>query len=187
MPSRSFTFEVLLPDGNSLLVLVQKKPEIKNFNLSVRPRDGRIRLSVPVSVGNDAIKHFLISKAAWIEKRLTVSTNTVQPIKKSEYDKEVVSVFLSFVKERTAYWESVTNLASSAIRVKNMTSRYGSCNVKTKKITISLILIDKPPICLDYVIVHELTHLVTRFHDKTFYAHLERFFPNRKEAEKMLR
>ena len=57
-------------------------------------------------------------------------------------------------------WEKITGLHPDGWQTKNMTTRWGTCNVKTHKIWLNLQLAKKTPECLDYVILHELTHLM---------------------------
>lgn len=71
-------------------------------------------------------------------------------------------------------------------RVKNMKTRWGTCNVVDKRIWLNLQLAKKPPECLEYVIVHELTHLYERNHNRRFWAYVERFYPNWQEVRRML-
>ncbi|MDR3263466.1 MAG: M48 family metallopeptidase [Clostridiales bacterium] len=89
--------------------------------------------------------------------------------------------------KKIAYWEEKTQLKCSSWSVVRMKSRWGSCNVKTKKIRLSLMLVHKPPECLDYVIVHELTHFVTRYHDAEFYSHMEKFYPESRKTAGLLK
>ena len=67
-----------------------------------------------------------------------------------------------------------------------MTTRWGTCNVKTHKIWLNLQLAKKTPECLDYVILHELTHLMEKNHNNYFVAHMDRFMPNWREIRKKL-
>jgi predicted metal-dependent hydrolase len=62
--------------------------------------------------------------------------------------------------------------------VKNMKTRWGSCNTNTKKIWISLKLAEKSTPCLEYVVVHEMVHLLERGHGKFFKAHMDRVLPD---------
>ena len=79
------------------------------------------------------------------------------------------------------------NLEISEFRIKNMKTRWGTCNIKDRRIWLSLALAKKPPICLEYVIVHELSHLFEKGHNKRFYTILDSYFPSRKEAESLLK
>lgn len=71
-------------------------------------------------------------------------------------------------------------------RVKNMKTRWGTCNVVDKRIWLNLQLAKKPPECLEYVIVHELVHLYERGHNKRFWSYVERFYPDWREVRKKL-
>ena len=59
-----------------------------------------------------------------------------------------------------------------------MKTKWGSCNTQTAKIWLNLELIKKPQICLEYVIVHELIHLIEKKHNKEFIRLMDKFMPN---------
>lgn len=71
-------------------------------------------------------------------------------------------------------------------RVKNMKTRWGTCNIQKKRIWINLQLCKKSPECLKYVIIHELTHLYIPNHGKEFKNLMDKFYPNWKETKKLL-
>ncbi len=71
-------------------------------------------------------------------------------------------------------------------RVKNMKTRWGSCNILDKRIWLNLQLAKKPPICLEHVIIHELTHLYEANHGPRFKNYMDNFEPNWREVEKIL-
>ncbi len=62
-------------------------------------------------------------------------------------------------------------------RIKKMTTRWGTCNVRDRRIWLSLELAKKPIECLEFIVVHEMTHLFERGHNKKFYALMDQFFP----------
>jgi len=61
--------------------------------------------------------------------------------------------------------------------VKNMKTRWGSCNTRDKRIWLSLKLAEKSEFCLEYVVVHEMVHLLERGHGKAFKDHMDRVLP----------
>ena len=67
-----------------------------------------------------------------------------------------------------------------------MVTKWGACSTDKKKLWFNLQLAQKPYACLDYIILHELTHLITRKHDATFIAHMDRYMPNWREIRKEL-
>lgn len=83
-------------------------------------------------------------------------------------------------------WSDYTGLVPSAWAVRDMTSRWGSCNTKTKKINLNLQLVHYPLICLEYVILHELCHIKVHGHGTDFKALLDRYMPDWKARKKLL-
>ena len=102
----------------------------------------------------------------------------------------VAAFYVNALKERIAErlpaWENVTGLKCSSWNVRNMRSRWGSCNVKTRKINFSVHLAEKPEICLDYLILHELAHIIYPNHGREFKEHLSRYMPDWKSVKKLL-
>lgn len=82
-------------------------------------------------------------------------------------------------------WESIIGVKSKAVAIRNMKSRWGSCNTRDKKISINLQLVKKPEICLEYVIVHELVHLLEPSHNAVFKGYMDRFLPDWREIKKV--
>ncbi len=70
--------------------------------------------------------------------------------------------------------------------VKNMKTRWGSCNTRDKRIWLSLKLAEKSEPCLEYVAVHEMVHLLERGHGKAFKDHMDRVLPEWKELRDKL-
>jgi hypothetical protein len=58
-----------------------------------------------------------------------------------------------------------------------MRTRWGSCNIRARRIWLSLELARKPVECLEYVLVHELVHLLERRHNQRFIAYMDQFLP----------
>lgn len=71
------------------------------------------------------------------------------------------------------------------LRIRSMKTRWGVCNVKTKVVTLNTELITKEIGCLDYVIYHELSHLVEANHSKRFWQVVEENCPNYKMYRKL--
>lgn len=73
------------------------------------------------------------------------------------------------------------------LTIRNMKSRWGVCNTKTHRVTLNLELIRKDIVCLDYVIVHELSHLIHANHSKDFWNLVEENCPDYKKIRKMMK
>ncbi len=77
-----------------------------------------------------------------------------------------------------ARWEQEMGVSSSGFVIRDMKSRWGSCNIRTKQICLNLQLAKLPMRCLEYVVVHELVHLLERNHNKVFQAYMDRYLPD---------
>jgi len=74
-------------------------------------------------------------------------------------------------------WESKLGVSISAWGVKQMKTKWGSCNVEGRRIWLNLELAKKPGHCLDYVVLHEMAHLKERHHNERFKALLDKHMP----------
>jgi len=83
-------------------------------------------------------------------------------------------------------WEKKMNVKVADVGVRKMKTRWGSCNQKLKKIHLNLELAKKPLQCLEYIIVHEMTHLLERKHNEKFIAYMNKFLPNWKSCKEEL-
>ncbi|MEM8831679.1 MAG: SprT family zinc-dependent metalloprotease [Cyanobacteria bacterium P01_G01_bin.19] len=83
-------------------------------------------------------------------------------------------------------WEQVIGVKTNDWGVKKMKTRWGTCNTQAKRIWLNLELIKKPHQCLEYVVVHELVHLLERNHGDRFQAYMTRFMPRWREYERQL-
>ncbi len=77
-----------------------------------------------------------------------------------------------------AKWEPIIGVKVKEFGVKRMKTCWGTCNTKAKRIWINLELAKKSPTCLEYVVVHEMVHLLERHHNERFKAYMDKFIPN---------
>lgn len=75
-------------------------------------------------------------------------------------------------------WGKVTNIQVNDWQIKLMKTKWGSCNIEEKKIWINLELIHKPLHCLEYIILHEMIHLIERHHNEKFQYYMDTYMPN---------
>lgn len=115
---------------------------------SVQREHGRLNLSVPRYASQEE-RHNL--GEAWCRDELR---QAAQPI--------------------MARWEGLLGVKVRALFVQRMKTKWGSCNPVTGNIRLNTELAKKPPECLEYVLLHELAHLVERTHSDAFYGLLGR-------------
>lgn len=98
------------------------------------------------------------------------------------YRSELKRVLPSVLKQ----CEDRIGVATNACNVKYMRTRWGSCNIAEKRILINLQLVKKPVDCLEYVLTHELVHLLEKNHNNRFRSLVEKYCPNWKDAKQLL-
>jgi predicted metal-dependent hydrolase len=83
--------------------------------------------------------------------------------------------------------EKTMNVKVNEFGVKRMKTRWGTCNIRARRIWMNLELAKKPMHCIELIIVHEMTHLLERNHNERFYAYMTKFLPQWKESKKELK
>lgn len=83
-------------------------------------------------------------------------------------------------------WEKKTGLKAASWQTKYMTTRWGTCNPKAGNIWLNLQLAKKTPECLEYVILHELVHLIEKNHTERFVLLMDKHMPMWREIKTKL-
>ncbi len=207
------------------------RKDIKNIHLAVYPPTGRVRIAAPLSVNNDTIRLFAISKLGWIKRhqrefdaqerispreykqreshyfqgrrylmkiiekddppKVILRTRTyielyIRPNTSFEKRQEVITEWYrvelkKLIPSIIEKWEKSLNVKVDEWQVKQMKTNWGTCNIEKKRILINLELAKKPLHCLEYVILHEMVHLLERHHNERFLYYMDSFLPNWKQ------
>lgn len=96
-----------------------------------------------------------------------------QRIMSEWYRRELKKIIPGLIQK----WETRIGVSASGFGIKSMKTRWGSCNRRTGMIWLNLELARRPVIYLEYVIVHELVHLLERHHNDTFKKYMDEFMP----------
>lgn len=205
------------------------RKDIKNLHLGVYPPTGRVRVSAPLRLGDEAIRLAIVSRLRWIrakqdafrrqrrqsareyvtgeshyfrgrryrlnvvelsrhgteirlannstlELRLPPGTDVEKrQIAMNRWYRQRLHEALPDIVER---WEPVVGVAVHEWRIKRMKTRWGTCNIAARRIWLNLELIKKPPRCLEYVVVHEMVHLLERRHNDNFKCLMDLAMPD---------
>jgi len=190
-------------DGNKYDVIIQRK-RIKHTYLRVK-EDLSIYVTTNYFVGKREISNFIEDNIDSI--RNMIRKELKRQNKKNDFyylgqayevtnKKELENVDKWYRKqaervfnERFDYIFSKFegNIEKPIIKIRKMKSRWGVCNRRLHKITLNLELIKKDISIIDYVIVHELCHLIHFNHSKRFWNLVSYYIPNYKELRKILR
>lgn len=103
--------------------------------------------------------------------------------KLNEYYREEIKIKLATFVDMA---KNMTGVSPNEVRIKNMKTRWGTCNIRDKRVWVSLNLAKYDEICLLYILIHEFTHLKEKNHTKNFYEFLDNSFSMRKECDEIL-
>jgi len=204
-----------------------KRKKIRNLHLGVYPPEGRVRVSAPLFIDDEAIRLAVISRLKWIKKQqkkfleqdrqseremITGETHffrgrryrldvieadqpprvclrgtatmelRVRPGTNRKRREEILyEWYRRQLKEQIppliAKWEEKIGVSVLAWGVKRMKTRWGSCNVDARRIWLNLELVKRHPLCLEYIIVHEMVHLLEKRHNERFRELMDGFMP----------
>lgn len=195
-------------DGLEIPVEVTRK-RVKNLNLRVRS-DGTVALSIPLRTPSAYAQEFLDRKAVWIAERV-IRAQAREPQCLTPNMPELIPLWGSLIprdpdltdqaaldaRYRVETQGALPDVAARIGRrigvqasrwsVRIMKTRWGSCTPKTGAIRINARLAAYPPECLEFVVAHELVHLLEPSHNARFHALLDEFYPENRRVSQLLK
>jgi len=164
------------------------KKNIKNIHLGVYPPNGRIRVAAPLRTPDEAIEllvyvsgesHYFLGKRYLLNVIKTKDKPRIE-IKRTKHIDLYIKEDMDFEKKEQIFenfyrseikkiipdlkekWEKIIGVNVNEVRIKKMKTKWGSCNPKAKRIWLNLELAKKPMHCIEYVMVHEMIHLIEK-------------------------
>lgn len=174
---------------DDLEIWVIEKSRLKNLNLRVQP-DGRIELSVPRHCSDTFAEEFIRQKRPWIlERQRELADSPMAQAATADADqlREWRAVVEAFTPALVEKWAPILGVTPGKLAYRKMKSQWGSCQPTTGRICINVVLALYPPECLEYVVVHELTHLRVPGHGREFHELMDRVMPDWRERRAKLR
>lgn len=156
--------------------------------ISASVKGGKLTVRAPRTAPREVIEKFLQKHREWIVEHL-ISEQERKAKNEALTPDEVVSLkreAKEYLKSKTEYFSNIMGLKYSRITITSAEGRFGSCSTKGN-ICYSYRLMLYPEAAREYVVVHELAHLVEMNHSKRFYAIVEKFLPDYKERRRMLK
>lgn len=122
-------------------------------------------------------------------ERVEIDGNKIYAKDKTQFDKWYKKQMQKIFDERyeLLYNNFEEEIPHFRMRIREMKTRWGVCNVKSKTITLNSRLIEYPLEALDYVIIHELSHLIHFNHSSSFWNLVRKYKPDYKKIRKLLR
>ena len=182
------TYEIQIEE----IPITVTKRRMKNMYLRIRGEDGRVTISAPHQVNRAAIEKFAELKLGWIRENLEryEKKNEERELKTQPDDAEIKKrkILLKAAAWRLVKeYEPRMGVRVSGITIRQMKTRWGSCNVKTHHINLNLALYEKAPEYLEYVVVHEICHILEASHNQVFWGYVTQYYPDWKAVRKRMR
>ena len=158
-------------------------------NIYMRVKDNKIYISSPKKVSIKEIERFIIQKEKWILnviKKQEEYKDREKEIEARRVKKYTDEEFINIIKVSVDKYSSLMNLFPNKVKIKDMKYAWGSCT-SNKNISFNSELIYFEKEIIEYVIVHELSHLKYMNHQKEFWNLVERYIPNHKYLRKELK
>jgi predicted metal-dependent hydrolase len=108
---------------------------------------------------------------------LTVSPDTTRTNRELVLNEYYRTALKQRIPGLIAKWEPIIGREVAEWGIKKMKTKWGSCTISQRRIWLNLELAKKPPECLEYILVHEMVHLLERHHNDNFRAHMDTFMP----------
>ena len=186
-PDPSPSGEITVVDGIEAHIV---RKRVKNVNLRIARDGSHVDVSAPLWVSDSEVEAFIRSKSAWIASHMAQAEQTPMARAAQATPEEVAAwreAVSTCVPALVAAWEPIMGVKAGKLAYRNMTSRWGSCQPATGRICINVRLALYPPACLEYVVVHELCHLLERGHGPRFHQLMDAFMPDWKQRRAKLR
>lgn len=164
--------------------------KVKNVNLYVKSPDGQVLVTAPEYVRKSHIRKFLESKEEWILRNRERVRRTWEESTERTSEEISAEQLEELGKQVQAYaekWEPVLGVRAKGWTLRKMKTRWGSCTIDTGRIRINTRLVWYPAECLEYVVVHELCHLLEAGHNRRFWAYVENCLPDWRTRRQRLR
>lgn len=183
MPS-SVGYTIVVEDVPVCVVL----KHMKSIRLRVSPT-GQVSVSAPYGTSEARIRSFVSSKLGWVRQQQAAQANSPAARAERATKQEVEqwrTVVKACVPPLVAEWERILGVRVQKLDYRNMKSRWGSCRPQTGRVCINIRLALYPPECLEYVVVHELCHMLEPNHGAGFKALITKVMPDWKRRERIL-
>jgi len=156
----------------------------KTVALEIRP-DGALWVRAPRWVPRALIEREIVAREEWIARRIAA----LPPVRPTPSEEELFALreaAQAHIPSRVAHFAAVMGVTPTAVKINAAKKRFGSCSSKGS-LNFSCRVMAYPPEAIDYVVVHELAHLIHMNHSAAFYAVVASVLPDYKQRAALLR
>ena len=152
-------------------------------------RELEVIVRVPLFVSKRRIEKFVCEHEKWVEKAKLKVAEAVKNRPPEPTAPEIQALkqkAREIIPDRVLYYSNLTGLTPTAVKITSAKKRYGSCSGKNS-LCFSYLLMRCPQNAIDYVVLHEIAHIKHKNHGRQFYSFIEKYMPDYKEREKLLK
>jgi predicted metal-dependent hydrolase len=134
------------------------------------------------------VEHGAVNKA-FVEGSavvLQVRNNTNKAGRKKIIETLYRDILKKAVPYALAKWEKTIGVKTAEWKIQNMRTKWGTCNISARRIVLNLQLVKKSSECFEYVLIHELIHLLEKSHNARFKKYMDTFCPEWRVIRKRL-
>ena len=165
--------------------MLKRSTRARAMRLTVHP-DGAVVVTAPNFFGLHAIERFLAQHSEWVRRKVD-ATKGRRVIRIARSDIPILKRrALTLARERCEYFAKLYGVRFGKISIRAQKSRWGSCS-HTGNLSFNYRIAALPPELRDYIIVHEICHLLELNHSKKFWAQVARAIPTHKALRKEMR
>ncbi len=169
-------------EGRSIPYTLQRS-KIKNLYIYIK--NGEVIVKAPLRLSDKYIEEFLNKKSKWIYEKLEENKTKVKKEKEEKITQEDVKRLQKIVKENIYKYSKILGRSPKKVRIRDLKYAWGSCS-SNQNISINLKLATKDERAIEYVVLHEMCHLIHMNHSKNFWNLVEKNMPKYKEYKKLL-
>lgn len=157
------------------------KSKIKNMYIHIK--EGKVIVKAPVKLKDKYVQDFVDKKAKWIYQKLR--ENKLKSSKDEIIEQKDIERLEKLIKENIKKYSIILGVTPQKVRIKRIKYAWGSCSNK-KNITINMNLAKKHEKVVEYVVLHEMCHLIYMNHSKDFWNLVEEHMPKYQEYKSKL-
>jgi predicted metal-dependent hydrolase len=160
----------------------------KRKSVGIKIKEGAVVVTAPYGLDKKTIDGIVKKHIDWITNALEreKKKRESEPQLSEEDIKALRRSARAYFTEKCAYYALIMGLEYNRVTITGAKTRFGSCSSK-KNISFSYRLMLYPEAARDYVVVHELAHLVEMNHSAKFYAIIARYMPDYKARRSILK
>ena len=198
------TAPLRLPDQAILEFVAKKSRWIAHHQIKLKVKSARYARNYGCDLGTTSIRHFGLRRniitnrsslraasikiVGGIEPHVQFNIPDSYSVAQRElllwrwYNTQLTLLATSMITK----WSSIMQVQVSSLKLRRMKTRWGTCHTSSAKIMLNLELARRPKRCVEFVVVHELVHLLEHGHTRRFYALMDKFLPNWRQTKAVL-